>query len=133
MKLLYILLISITSFTGEPLTDIRDVLKEVESNGDPNAIGDGGLSYGILQIQQGAIDDVNERFDTNYKHEDAFDIECAEEIFELYIQRWATHLEKKEGRKATAQDIVRIWNGGPQGYKKQSTIDYYIKYNEEKG
>ena len=105
-----------------------DVLKYVETKNNPEAIGDGGKSFGILQIQQIAIDDVNERFGTSYTHEDAFDINCAEEIFELYVTIWSRHLEKKEQRVVTDEDIVRIWNGGPRGYKKKSTLHYLHKY-----
>ena len=123
-----ILLLSL-QVNASDLNQIMDVLKYVETNNNPGAIGDGGKSFGILQIQQIAIDDVNERLGTSYVHEDAFDIYCAEEIFKLYITIWSRHLEKKEQRVATDEDIVRIWNGGPRGYKKKSTLDYLDKYN----
>jgi hypothetical protein len=112
-------------------TEVREVLKHVETDYNPEAIGDNGASFGILQIQQGAIDDVNEKFGTSYTHEDAFDVQCAEEIFDLYILRWSKHLEKKEGRKATVEDVVRIWNGGPGGYKKNSTLKYLARYKNK--
>jgi hypothetical protein len=137
MKNLFIitlLLISTAMAATENISEIRDILKEVETNHNPEKVGDfvNGIptSYGILQIQKGAIDDVNEKFGTSYTHQDAFDITCAEEIFELYIKRWTTHLKKKEGREATAEDIVRIWNGGPRGYLRESTKSYLAKYKK---
>jgi hypothetical protein len=110
------------------LSEIRDVLKHVETNYNPDLIGDSGKSFGILQIQQGAIDDVNRVYGTDYIHQDAFDINCAEEIFELYIKLWTSKLEKRQNRAATEEDIVRIWNGGPQGWRRDSTLDYLKKY-----
>ena len=125
------------SSEAESLDEIIEVLKFVETTYNPDAVGDfdeNGIpkSYGILQIQQGAIDDVNRRYGTSYTHEDAFQIACAEEIFKLYIQMWTEHLNKKEGREATSEDIVRIWNGGPRGYKKKSTIPYLVKFEKNK-
>lgn len=136
MKNLFIiaLLLFTTAMTAEiDITEISEILKHVETNHNPEAVGDynaDGIptSYGILQIKQIAIDDVNRRYKTHYKHQDAFDVECAEEIFKLYTRMWAQHLELKEHRKATDEDIVRIWNGGPNGYKKKSTIAYHLKY-----
>jgi len=114
------------------LHEIRDILKHVETDHRPSIIGDGGDSYGILQIQQGAITDVNRIYGTSYVHADAFDIECSEEIFELYIKHWTGKLEKREAREATEEDIVRIWNGGPQGWRRKSTLDYLFRYKKYK-
>jgi hypothetical protein len=127
----FLLLIStaLTMFSTN-ISKIRDVLKIVETRGNPDSIGDNGTSFGILQIQLNAIKDVNKRYNTHYTHQDAFNIKCAEEIFKLYTQMWSEHLEKKENRKVTTEDIVRIWNGGPRGYKRTSTDVYYEKYLE---
>ena len=125
-----LLFTSLASVNASELNEVREVLKFVETKHTPDAIGDNGASWGILQIQKGVIEDVNRVYGTVYRHQDAFDIACAEEIFDLYISIWSSHLEKKEGRKATVEDIVRIWNGGPKGYKKKSTLDYLAKYEK---
>lgn len=129
-KIILVILLISQLANANDLNQIMDVLKYIETNNNPKAIGDGGKSFGILQIQQKAIDDVNERFGTSYIHEDAFDIACAEEIFELYITIWGSHLEAKEKRPLTDEDIVRIWNGGPRGYKRKGTLDYLEKYKK---
>ena len=108
--------------------EIREVLKQVESNNNPDAIGDDGCSFGVLQIRLGVIEDVNKQHGTSFIHNDAFDVGKSERIFDLYITIWTDNLENKLGREATAEDIVRIWNGGPLGYQKNSTIKYYNKY-----
>jgi hypothetical protein len=127
-KILLLLILVAATASASSLTEIRDILKHVETDYNPRAIGDGGDSFGILQIQQGAIDDVNRKYGTDYTHQDAFDIVCAEEIFELYIQMWTEKLEEREKRPATEEDIVRIWNGGPRGWKRQGTLKYLKKY-----
>lgn len=112
------------------LDSIIQVLKFVESENNPKAIGDQGRSYGILQIQKIAIEDVNKRYGTNYIHQDAFKVNCAEEIFKLYVTMWSEHLYKKEKRKVRVEDIVRIWNGGPRGYLKDATEWYLRKFKK---
>jgi hypothetical protein len=135
--LLGLLLVTVTANASKMSIEISSILKYVESEHNAQALGDyneAGIpkSYGILQIQQVAIDDVNRKYGTNYTHQDAFDISCAEEIFDLYTEMWAEHLEKKQGRAATEEDIVRIWNGGPQGWRRSSTLGYLNKYWEYK-
>lgn len=131
-KLIILVLLIHFNISASNLSEIRDVLKHVETNHNPFAVGDGGDSWGILQIQEGVIEDINRRYGTDYAHRDAFDINCAEEIFELYITMWSEKLEEREKRDVTEFDIVRIWNGGPKGYKKQSTLKYLKKYKEYK-
>jgi hypothetical protein len=133
MKRLFILILLLNnSLIANDLNQIRNILKHVETNYDVNAIGDSGDSIGILQIQGKTIIDVNEKFGTDYTHEDALIEKCAEEIFNLYIKMWKPHVERKEGREVTEEDIVRIWNGGPNGYKRYSTLIYLKKYYKYK-
>lgn len=131
MKNLFIialLLFSTLATADVVLPEIREVLKHVETNNKPDEIGDDGCSFGVLQIRQGAISDVNRIYGTSYVHQDAFNVTHAEKIFDLYVTIWSKQLEKREGRTATVEDIVRIWNGGPMGYKKHSTKYYFKKY-----
>ena len=46
-------------------------LIQVETNGNPKAIGDNGDAKGILQIHQEVITDVNRICRTKYIHDDA--------------------------------------------------------------
>lgn len=91
--------------------------------GDPYILGDKGYAYGLMQIHQCVIDDVNRVYKTSYAHTDAFDRELAIEIFKLYITIYAT--EQRLGHEATPQDMARIWNGGPDGWQKDSTLEYW--------
>jgi hypothetical protein len=97
----------------------------VESRGDNSAIGDGGLAYGSLQIHRGVVLDVNRVYGTNYTHRDAFDRASAVDMFHKYLAIYA--VERRLGREPTREDKARIWNGGPNGFKKDPTRRYWAK------
>lgn len=121
----------ITTMTNakESLDEIMEVLKYVETGNDPTLIGDKGTSYGVLQIQEAVVIDVNRRYGTHYTHEDMFQVECAEEVFKLYAQMGIERYCTKYGKEATAEVIIRNHNGGIyQGYRINATKKYYRRY-----
>lgn len=101
------------------------ILIQVESAGDDLAIGDNGLAYGCLQMHKAYVQDASEYARQDWVHEDAFDRETSIDIFIAYASKYAT--EKRIGRPVTVQDIARIHNGGPNGWKKESTKAYWQK------
>ena len=115
------------------LTSIMSILKTVETNNDPDSIGDNGRSYGILQIQRSVLSDVNRIYGTDYRHRDMFYEEAAEEVFMLYLCYGKEVFLKKHCRFPTEQELVRMWNGGIyKGYKYEQTKSYYEKYLDVK-
>lgn len=98
-----------------------------ESRGDDHAIGDLHLAakaYGPMQIRQPVCDDVNRVWGTNLTAQ----MMCGNRqlsiaTFVKYIKIYAT--SKQLGRQPTTEDICRIWNGGPLGYRKDSTLTYW--------
>jgi hypothetical protein len=102
-----------------------NALISVESSGDDKAVGDKGKAKGCLQIWEVVVIDVNRKFNTNYKHDDAFDRKKAIDICRKYLSIYAT--EARLGRKPTLEDYARIWNGGPNGFKKSATEKYWLK------
>lgn len=114
---------------SENLLNIADILKEVESNNNPNAIGDGGDALGVLQIHEACIVDVNRYFGTEYTHSDATNPIIAEDIFIKYITLGIKLYKKRCGEQPTNAQIVRMWNGGIyRGYEYESTKPYLAKY-----
>lgn len=101
----------------------------VESGGNDRAHGDKHLkeqAYGCLQIRQPCVDDVNRRHGTKYRAEDCLgNRELSIWIFSRYMDIYAT--KARIGRQPTDQDRARIWNGGPSGWKRSSTIPYWNK------
>lgn len=94
----------------------------VESSGRTGPIlGDGGAALGPLQIHRACWQDAN----LPGKYEDCADLEYSKRVFRAYMSRYAT--SRRIGRAVTDEDRARIWNGGPQGYKKFTTITYWNK------
>ena len=103
-----------------------DLIAQVESGGKLNAIGDRNLAakaYGILQIRQPCVDDVNRWNGTQHLAKDMLgDKELSYWVFRRYMAIYAT--EARLGHQPTFEDMARIWNGGPRGYLKTSTEGY---------
>ena len=118
---------------ADDISRLISALIEVESGGDDGAVGDKELkhkSYGCLQIRQPCVDDVNRTQGTDYRSEDCLNNrELSVWICERYIVLYAT--EKRLGRNPTGEDRARIWNGGPNGYKKKSTENYWQKVKKQ--
>lgn len=107
-------------------------LATVESNNEPEAINREERAYGILQIRQPVLDDVNKKHGLQlfgFTLSDCLNPRTSQFVFKLYINMWAT--ESRLGRIPTDEDIARIWNGGPNGHKKASTIPYWLKVKKE--
>ena len=128
-KFLFIVMLLFSFNMKADYKEIVEVLKYVETLNDPTAIGDGGDSWGVLQIQEAVVIDVNRYFGKHYHHVDVFDVVCAEEIAILYMRMGAELYYKKYSIKASDEVLVRFHNGGIyQGHKIKATIKYYKKY-----
>jgi len=115
------------------LTHIMSILKTVETNNNPDSIGDNGRSYGILQIQRSVLSDVNRIYGTEYYHEQMFSEKASEEVFKLYMCYGREVFLKKHCRFPTEEEMVRMWNGGIyKGYTYNQTKKYYNKYLDVK-
>lgn len=100
----------------------------VESGGDTKAKGDGGKAIGCLQIHKGVVEDVNRiyRLEKGFVWpDDCYDKKKAVQICYLYLCHYSC--PKRLGREPTPEDMARIWNGGPNGYRKKNTLKYWVK------
>ena len=103
-----------------------DAVHMVESSGRTGPIlGDGGAALGPLQIHRACWQDAN----LPGRYADCADLEYSKRVFRAYMARSAT--ARRLGRPVTDQDRARIWNGGPNGYKKRATINYWTKVQKE--
>lgn len=126
--LLTILLVLTSQLSADLLERIDTIIPaliDVESAGQLNVIGDNGKAWGQLQIWEIVVDDVNRIYKTNYKHEVALTYYGSIEICLLYLHYWGNHYEKKTGKEASYEVLAKIWNGGPTGYKKDATVEYW--------
>ncbi len=125
--LLFAFSANLSAINVELLTSIE----YVESRGNVRAIGDSGKAFGCLQIWNVVIQDVNRIAKTNYVHKDAFNRKRAFAIAGIYLTYWGKVYKRKTGKKPTTEVYARIWNGGPSGWKKKSTIKYWRKVEYE--
>ena len=89
----------------------------VESSNNPKAYNKRGKAHGIVQIRKGAIQDINNKFGTSYKIQDAYSIKKSWEIFQLYIKLYSKSISIKR--------TVQIWRYGPFSKKKFLHRGYY--------
>ena len=135
MKTLIIMAVAAVSMMGanayakQPSEKLLGALIQVESSGNDKAIGDSGKAVGCLQIRKEVIKDVNRVYGTSYKMSDRTNRAKSKEICKKYISIYAT--TKRLGRNVTNEDMARIWNGGPNGYKKNATKKYWDKVANE--
>lgn len=106
-----------------PSDRLIDALVKVESNGDARAVGDNGKALGCLQIWSVVVEDVNQVSSVKYTHADALDPAKARAICRAYLARYCT--AKRLGHPPTDEDFARVWNGGPDGWRKNCTIKYW--------
>lgn len=102
---------------------IAAIMLVESSGGRDTRNGDGGRAVGPLQIHASVVRDVNRIAGTRYTHAQMRDPAIARDVFRRYVSHYAT--PARLGRPVTDQDIARIWNGGPQGWRKPATRAYW--------
>ena len=114
-------------------TELIQALIQVESRGNDQALGDRHMkekAYGPLQVRQPCVDDVNRRYGTHIQAKDLLgDRAKSEWVCQKYLEMYAT--AKRLGKQPTHEDMARIWNGGPNGWKSVSTKAYWTKVSRE--
>ena len=98
-----------------------------ESGGDRLAVGDNGQSYGVLQIQQAVVEDVNRVYGFGYAHTEMFSEVRSRHVAIHYLRYWGSQYEKRTGRPATPEVYARIWNGGPTAPINNNTTAHWHK------
>ena len=106
------------------LSPLESAIWQVETNQCESDCpkGDGGDARGPLQIHRCCWEDVKR---DGEEYSDCEGLDYSIEIFQRYMLRYAT--EKRLKRSVTDEDRARIWNGGPNGWRKESTEVYWEK------
>ena len=60
---------------------------------------------------------------------DRLDIHRSEELAVVYLSYWGSVYTRRTGRIPTAETYARIWNGGPDGWRKPTTAAYWRKFS----
>ena len=93
------------------------------------AIGDGGKALGPLQIHRAVVLDVNRITGSHYRHQDMTNRAQARAVCEAYLRHYVT--EKRINRNPTVADFAKVWNSGPNGFKKTVSDNYVRKFEAE--
>lgn len=104
----------------------------VESGGNLDAVGDGGRAIGPYQIHEVYWMDAAQ-YDPTLKYGGQTyqncigpgSMEYSERVMQAYMSRYAT--ARRLGHAPTDEDIARIHNGGPNGYRNPNTLGYWQK------
>ncbi len=126
-EFLFLILISLFLPTGSPVgeiiakkdTKLVDAIMYVESRGDSMAYNKREDAVGVLQIRPIMLREVNRLLGYDkYTLKDRWSKAKSIEMFEV-IRGHTTN--------PTDEKLARNWNGGWNGYKKQSTLKYWNK------
>ena len=113
------------ALSEKELNDVLAAIRTVESNGNPDSVGDNGNAIGVYQIWKPYWEDARQTGNLPGVYRDCFDPVYADRVVRAYMKRYAT--EQREGLEVTQEDIARIHNGGPNGHKKRATLKYWAK------
>jgi len=116
---------------------IHALMKVENPNNVPFLVGDKHLknkAVGPLQVRLPCVSDVNwiigrkemrRIWHKNYlTMKDMNDFEKARWASLVYVHYWGWIYQKQTGKKPTLEVYARIFNGGPSGWKKESTRWY---------
>jgi len=103
-------------------TDVEallDAIASVESNNNPNAVGDSGRAMGPYQIHKLYWKDGTRILGVQWSYAEAKDPVKARQVVRAYLLHY--------GKGKSLLDKARIHNGGPRGYRKRATLGYARK------
>lgn len=109
------------------LTPLLAAIALVESGGNPAAVGDHGRAFGLYQIHAGVVTDVNRHFGTTWRHVEVMDPNIAAKVARAYLEYYGALYLARTGQAPTLEVYARIWNGGPNGWRRSSTLPYWHK------
>ena len=119
------IMLSLVCLLSPPaMDDLLRAIRIVESNDNPAAVGDGGKAIGCYQIWRVYWTDS----EIPGTYQDCFNRAYSERVVLAYWERYATR--KRLGREPTLEDLARIHNGGPNGFKKEATLEYWEKIQQ---
>ena len=114
--------------------DLLDAIEWVESRGDTNTVGDNDEAVGTYQIHKIYVDDVNKILKRlniwlSFSYDDRWDKKKSREMIRHYVKYYTLipNLRDYTWRIYDLEKAARIHNGGPEGWKKESTKPYWQK------
>jgi hypothetical protein len=95
---------------------LLDAIATAESHNNCRVTGDGGEAAGPYQIHRAYWADGTKFLHVNWSYKQASDPAKAREVVRAYLLHY--------GQGCDLLEMARIHNGGPNGHKKQCTLEY---------
>jgi hypothetical protein len=112
-----VLTVLVTTAMGRDV--LFDAIVEVESQGNPHAVGDGGRAHGLTQAWRVAWKDGCKALGVDWNYATGVrDPRKCSRIFYAYTSMYGAQ---------TDQERARTWNGGPSGIHRACTLSYWRK------
>ena len=122
--------IYITRDTCDTDSDFINAIGEIETLNTDSLIGDSGRAYGRYQMHAICVKGSGLQDLLNYQHKDMFDSVKAERVFWAVMGINCHTYAQKYGKYPSYGDLARMWNGGPNGYQYESTLNYLKKFEQ---
>jgi len=102
-------------------------IRQVESGGRSDAVGDGGRSCGAYQIGRAYWQDACEWGGVDWSYDRYVrDAARCEQVMRWYWQRYVPGAYQR----GELEVLSRVHNGGPRGHTKQATLAYWRKIKQ---
>ena len=107
----------------------------VESGGRARAYNPCDRATGLAQIRPVCLTDVNRIARLGgvaacFRAADRWDPRAARRMWDLYLDFYGRQYWRQTGRTPTDEVYARIWNGGPEGWRKPSTLAYWRRVRD---
>ena len=98
-----------------------------ESHGDPNACARGEDAVGITQIRPVMVKECNRiarllGLKARWTLDDRWNPAKSREMYDVYLAYWSARYQARTGKVAGPEIWCKMWNGGPDGWRKSSWI-----------
>lgn len=124
MTTIGIVLILVTNFSLAG--DLHKAIAKHESGNNPKKYNKKERAAGHLQIRPCVVSDCNRIVGhQKWTLADRYNPSKAREMFNIYLNYYGEQYSQTTGRKPTSEVLARIWNGGPNGWRKPSTRKYW--------
>lgn len=121
---------------GCAMANLRDVMIQVESTGNPMAISVKG-ARGLMQITKPALDDWNTYNSVKYNMDDMYDKDKNIQVSNWYLTRRIPSMLRTYGIKDTLDNRLWAYNAGigrvRKGILPKETSDYIKKIKSRMG
>jgi len=118
---------SLPGLTLKQTSDLFIAMAWQESRHKPDAYNKSENAAGIVQIRPGVVKDVNNLILDNpiFALQDRYRISASQHIYFHYLSYWGKNAHNRHNQSYSQELYARSWNGGPSGYKKSSTDEYW--------